>query len=44
MATKHWVADALAVLAESLSPIPHELNELDWKASCKPTKTGWQNT
>ena len=38
MATKHWVADALTVLAESLSPIPHELNELDWKASLSTHK------
>lgn len=33
MATKHWVANALQILAESLAPVPHELNELDWKAS-----------
>nr|WP_315208031.1 ATP-binding protein [uncultured Albidiferax sp.] len=38
MASKHWVADAQAVLAESLSPIPHELNELDWKASLSTHK------
>jgi hypothetical protein len=33
MTTKLGVVDALSVLAESLSPVPHELNELDWKAS-----------
>ena len=31
MATKHWVTDALRRLDETLSPLPHELNELDWK-------------
>jgi ATP-dependent DNA helicase RecG len=38
MATKHWVNDALSILAESLSPVPHELNELDWKASLSTHK------
>ena len=38
MANKHWVTDALAILAESLSPLPHELNELDWKASLSTHK------
>ena len=38
MAFKHWVADALTILTESLSPIPHELNELDWKASLSTHK------
>lgn len=32
MATKLWVTDALQILGESLAPVPHELNELDWKA------------
>ena len=32
MSTKHWVAAALQSLAESLHPVPHEVNELDWKA------------
>ena len=32
MATKHWVALALQNLEESLSPVPHEVNELDWKS------------
>lgn len=38
MATKHWVADALSILEESLLPVPHELNELDWKASLSTHK------
>lgn len=38
MATKHWVNDALSILAESLSSVPHELNELDWKASLSTHK------
>lgn len=32
MAAKHWIPDALRGLAESLAPVPHEVNELDWKA------------
>lgn len=32
MSTKHWVAAALQSLAECLRPVPHEVNELDWKA------------
>jgi predicted HTH transcriptional regulator len=31
MATKIWVARAIECLRESLEPVPHELNELDWK-------------
>ena len=31
MADKHWIAVALACLEESLSPVPHETNEIDWK-------------
>lgn len=38
MATKHWVNDALSILAESLLPVPHELNELDWKATLSTHK------
>lgn len=38
MATKLWVSEALSILAESLSPVPHELNELDWKASLSTQK------
>lgn len=38
MATKLWVSDALQALNESLAPIPHELNELDWKARLSDDK------
>lgn len=38
MATKLWVKEALQILAESLSPVPHELNELDWKARLSDQK------
>ena len=31
MSTKHWVTAALRCLEESLNPLPHEVNELDWK-------------
>lgn len=36
--TKHWIAQALNWLTQSLEPIPHELNELDWKASLTGNK------
>jgi hypothetical protein len=38
MATKHWVTAALHSLNESLSPLPHEVNELDWKAGLSDNK------
>lgn len=38
MATKHWVKAALQVLDESLSPLPHEVNEIDWKAQLSDKK------
>lgn len=38
MATKHWVNTALTALEESLAPVPHELNELDWKAQLSGQK------
>ena len=31
MGKKHWIEDAQQCLEESLVPVPHELNELDWK-------------
>jgi predicted HTH transcriptional regulator len=31
MTAKHWVSEALRGLAESLAPVPHEINEIDWK-------------
>ena len=36
--TKHWIAQALNWLTQSLEPIPHELNELDWKAGLTGNK------
>lgn len=38
MSSKHWVAAALQSLAESLRPVPHEANELDWKAALSDHK------
>lgn len=35
---KHWIPIALNWLAQSLEPIPHELNELDWKAGLTGNK------
>ena len=35
---KAWVGKALALLAASLEPPRHELNELDWKAALSPDK------
>jgi len=35
---KHWVVDALKCLNESLAPVPHEVNELDWKARLSDNK------
>jgi predicted HTH transcriptional regulator len=32
MATKYWIPDASRSLLESLVPVPHEVNALDWKA------------
>lgn len=34
--TKHWVLRAIELLQASLKPIPHEVNELDWKAGLSP--------
>jgi ATP-dependent DNA helicase RecG len=34
--TKKWINRAIALLDDSLSPIPHELNELDWKETLSP--------
>lgn len=38
MSIRHWVADAQQALDESLANVPHELNELDWKASISDNK------
>lgn len=35
---KPWVQRAMALLEESLSPVPTELNELDWKTGLSPKK------
>ena len=29
---KHWIAGAITCLDECLSPVPHEVNEIDWKS------------
>jgi ATP-dependent DNA helicase RecG len=36
--SKHWITQALNWLTQSLEPVPHELNELDWKASLTGNK------
>jgi len=33
MNQKYWIQPALNYLEQSLSPVPHEVNELDWKSS-----------
>ena len=38
MTKKHWVSIALTCLEDSLSPVPHELNEIDWKLSLSDNK------
>ena len=38
MADKYWVTAALHCLEQSLNPVPHEVNELDWKASLSDHK------
>lgn len=38
MSSKRWVAEALQCLSESLRPVPHEANELDWKAALSDHK------
>lgn len=35
---KHWIPIALNWLEQSLDPVPHELNELDWKAGLTGNK------
>lgn len=36
--TKHWVTRALASLKSSREPVPHEVNELDWKIDLSVNK------
>jgi ATP-dependent DNA helicase RecG len=38
MADKYWIAAVLHCLEQSLSPVPHEVNELDWKANLSDHK------
>lgn len=38
MNSKRWVVEAVQSLAESLRPVPHEANELDWKAALSDHK------
>ena len=35
---KKWITAAVAMLDTSLGPVPHELNELDWKQNLSPKK------
>mgnify|MGYP001561839998 CR=1 FL=1 len=35
---KHWVVQAIALLKSSRDPVPHEINELDWKLSLSGNK------
>jgi hypothetical protein len=36
--TKHWVIQAISLLKSSRDPVPHEINELDWKLSLSGNK------
>lgn len=35
---KHWISHSLALLSQSLNPVPNEINEVDWKASLSSSK------
>ena len=35
---KHWIVAAVEYLAQSLEPVPHEINEIDWKGGLSPEK------
>jgi len=35
---KRWIISAIKALETSLGPVPHELNELDWKQNLSPKK------
>jgi len=35
---KHWISAAMEYLTQSLEPVPHEINELDWKSNVSPEK------
>lgn len=38
MTSKYWITSVLNILEQSLRPVPHEVNELDWKASLSEDK------
>ena len=38
MADKHWITAVLQSLEQSLAPVPHEVNELDWKVNLSDHK------
>ena len=38
MVDKYWIATVRNTLEQSLSPVPHEVNELDWKVSLSEHK------
>lgn len=35
---KHWIKNGLQALTESLNPVPHETNEIDWKVRLSDNK------
>lgn len=35
---KHWVKQAIALFGSSREPVPHEINELDWKIALSANK------
>ena len=38
MSEKHWIKNAATCLEESLYPVPHESNEIDWKINLSENK------
>jgi ATP-dependent DNA helicase RecG len=38
MGKKHWLENAQECLEDCLVPIPHEVNELDWKVRLSENK------
>lgn len=40
----NWRDKALDILKESLTPIPHELSELDWKSNLSTKRIDLPNT
>ena len=38
MTSRHWVANAVDCLEESLTPVSHETNEIDWKVKLSENK------